>query len=421
MRGRPVFKSTVLDPGMSDEFSAPMIDLRSMKDAARRRRKLWVSTALAGLVIGAAFHLFVPAKYAAVTDLYMVEPAGADPSQAMQNDVSLLETRSVAQQAIADLHLNFSPASFVSTYQGAPTSNSILSIKLNASTSADAVAYDNAIANAFLQVRAQQLSLQTALVTNGLQTLVNSLNADIKLLTSEVNALSSGPAQQQSANKIAELVNERTGDASQISQLQQQQQQDVLNEKAVAEGSRVLDPAVAVNKSAKKAIAMDGLSGLVAGLAIGLGIVVVGAAISERPRRRADVAAALGVPVEISVGKYHLPFFLRHLQLRRSLKRPGPTLQMIERRLSGYLGSAPGSSLAVVPIGPVEPAALGVASLTQSLVCEGKKVLVIDMADGRPLSWLLSGSKRFGAPKVLPTDEALTVLVAPTESQRQVV
>ena len=44
------------------------------------------------------------------------------------------------------------------------------------------------------------------------------------------------------------------------------------------------------------------LSGLIGGLAIGLGIVIVRELISDRLRRRDDIAAALGGPVRLSVG-----------------------------------------------------------------------------------------------------------------------
>lgn len=400
----------------SDEYAGPLIDLTAMKASLRRRRKLWVSTALVGLFVGAAFHLVVPAKYAAVADLYMVEPAGSDPGQAIANDISLLQTRSVAAEAVADLHLGASPTAFLSTYQGTLVSDVIISIKLSAPSAARAVTYDNAVAKAFLTVRARELGLQTDLVVQGLERQVNALDAQIKDLTATISSLSTAPSNHQSANQVTQLVSERTGDASQISALQSQRQQDLLTEKAAAQGSRVLDPAAAVLVSAKKVLTMDGLSGLVAGLAIGLGIVIVGAVISDKPRRRSDVATALGIPVKLSVGPYHPPLFFGQWRLRRSLKRPGTTMQMIARRMYGNLGTEPGSTLAAVAIGPVGPAALGVASLSLWLASEGKRVAVVDMSEGRILSALFRAKARPGMCQgVAFNDRSFTLIIAPED------
>ena len=62
---------------------------------------------------------------------------------------------------------------------------------------------------------------------------------------------------------------------------------------------------------------------------------------------------------------------------------------MIERRLRGRLESAPGSALAVVAIGTPELAALGVGALALALSSEGHRVVVVDVADNRPLASIL--------------------------------
>ena len=300
--GLPTAKGAVTEPDGFEEYAGPMVDIASLKHAARRGRKFWVAAALAGLVLGAAFHLFVPAKFAAVTDLYMAEPTGSDPTAAIANDVSLLGTRSVAQQAIKALHLKTSPTAFVSTYQGTSVSDVILSVKLSATSPAEAVAYDNAVARAFLSVRSNELALQTQLVVNSLEAQVKSLNGQISSLTSAIGSLSAAKAGSQSANQVAALVDQRTNDASQITELQSQEQQDFLIQQSAVQGTHVLDPAVALKTSATKVIVEDALTGLVGGLLLGLGIVVVAGIISDRPRLRTEVAAALGVPVELSVG-----------------------------------------------------------------------------------------------------------------------
>jgi capsular polysaccharide biosynthesis protein len=414
--GVPMPKSAFVDPETPDEYSGPLINLSFIKQALSRRRKFWIGAALAGLVIGSAFHTFVPAKYTAVADLYLNQPAGADPIAAMQNDVSLLETRTVAAQALTSLHLNADPGTFVSTYEGIAVSGNILSIKLNASSPAQAVSYDNAVANAFLDVSARELALQTQLVVNGLKKQISTLNAAMKDLTSAINSLSTTTANSQSANQLATLVTQRTNDASQISQLQSQEQQDILAEQANVQGSSVLDPAVATKVSPKKVIVMDGLTGLIGGLGLSVGIIVIGAIISDRPRRRSDVAATLGVPIELSVGRYHPPLIFRQMRLRRSLKSPGLTMRMIARRLGAHLDAAPGSRLATIAIGPTEPAALGVATLALWLAMEGKRVVLVDMSDGRPLVHLFRAKRIPDSRQVVNFHGLwLTLIVAPED------
>ena len=93
-----------------DSFLGPMIGLRALLDTIWRKRRLWLITGLVGLVLGASLHLAIPRKYTAVTDLYLTTPAGADQAQAMINDVSLLQTEVVAQEAVTVGRFNMTSA-----------------------------------------------------------------------------------------------------------------------------------------------------------------------------------------------------------------------------------------------------------------------------------------------------------------------
>ncbi len=131
-------------------------------------------------------------------------------------------------------------------------------------------------------------------------------------------------------------------------------------------------------------------TGLIAGLALGMFIVVVRALVSDRLRRRDDVARALGAPVKLSVGK-----------VRQSRWRPGPrglaaARRPEVRRIVAYLGrvaqlgstgpaSSPGiATLAVVPVDEPQVAALALVSLAVSAAQQGLRVVVADLCDGSP-------------------------------------
>ena len=81
---------------------------------------------------------------------------------------------------------------------------------------------------------------------------ISSLNNAIGNLNTQINALSSASPNEQTTNQITDLVNQRSADQSQISQLQAQIQQALLNEQSADDVSHVLDPAALVPVSAKK-------------------------------------------------------------------------------------------------------------------------------------------------------------------------
>ncbi len=404
----------------ADPVLGPMVGLHTVKAVLWRSRRVWLFTALLGLLVGVSLHLVIPHKVVAVTDLYLAEPAGADPTTAMADNVSLLHTELVAEQAITTHHLDMSPDALLSHYTGLALSDNIMSIKFSGKSQTDATSSDNAIAQAFLAVLARELRLQTDVLVRGLQSQISSLNAEISNLNVSINGLSSAPPNSQTTDQLTELVNQRGSDATQISQFQSQIQQALLNQKSTDDVSHVLDPAAVIPASTKKVILEDGLSGLVAGLAVGLAGVALKFLLSEPRPDRSTVAATLGAPVELSLGRYKTPRVMRRSRLSRQLTQPNSDVCMIERRLRGHLESAPGSALAVVAMGTAEPAALAVGALALTLCSEGRQVVVVDASENRLLAFALGLTS-----KPLQTMEAfqlpalgsssVTVLVAPKD------
>jgi len=402
-----------------DSFLGPMIGFRALLDTIWRKRRLWLITGLVGLALGASLHLEIPRKYTAVTDLYLTTPAGADQAQAMINDVSLLQTEVVAQEAVTLGHFNMTPHTLLSRYIGQSLSNNIMSIAFSGSSQAEAVSGARAVAKAFLAVQAKESGLQTDGLVRGLRSQISSLNNEIDNLNASISSISGATPDTQSSSQLVDLVNQRSADESQVSQLNTQIDQALVSEQFTDRTSSVLDAAAVVPVSAKKVVVMDALSGLVAGLAVGLAVVIFSALLSERPPNRSTVAATLGVPVELSLERYRSPRVMRRSRLSRRLREPSPTLRMIERRLRGHLESAPGSALAVVAVGAPEPAALGVGALALALSSEGHRVVVVDVADNRPLASILGLTTKPEAMEtcLLPAagGPAVRVLVAPED------
>jgi capsular polysaccharide biosynthesis protein len=402
-----------------DSAMGPMIAVRSLLATVRRRRRVWLIAGLVGLIVGASLQLVIPHKYSAVTDLYLAQPPGSDANQAMANNVSLLQTEVVAHKAVALGQLHKNPSSLLSNYSGLALSGNLMSIKYSGSSQAEAVSGARAVARAFLAVQAQQLHLQTEVLVRGLKSQITSANSAINSLNTTINNLSGAAPSEQTANQLTDLVNQRGSDASEVTQLQGQIQQDLQNEQSADSVSHVLDPAALVPTSTKKAILVDALSGLVAGLAVGLAAVIFGSLLWERAPARSNIAATLGAPVELSLLRYRPPRVMRKRRLSRLLTDPSQPLRMIERRLRGQLESAPGSAMAVVAVGTPEPAALAVGALALALSSEGHRVVVVDAADNRPLASILGCQSN---PQTMETFELLgvegppvRVLIAPED------
>lgn len=383
--------------GEEEEYGGRIVGLRTMKEGLQRHRLFWMSCAALGLLIGAVFHLVIPTKYVAVTTLYLTEPAtGA--AYTVADDVNLLETKAVEYRALSDLHID-NRNDLPGSYHGVALGSVLLEIKADGRTPAAAVRWAKALARAFFSVRAQTLGGQTNIVVSSLNSQAKQLEAAVQRLSNAISVLSSAKAGPATANQVADMVSERGTDETQLTTLQNQVQQDLLEQSAVNKGSYVLDPAQALLVHTKRIFAEDGLSGLVAGLAIGVGGVVVAAIISDRPRRRAEVAALLGAPIELSLLGVARPGLLTGLSHRQRVKRPGDELKLVQRRLQERLRQLHRPALALVSAGKASAgtAAVILAGTALSLATKGKQVTLVDMAGGRPLARLFRTRAKDGA------------------------
>ncbi len=163
-------------------------------------------------------------------------------------------------------------------------------------------------------------------------------------------------------------------------------QQNKVNtgELSAISGSVVLDPAIALPLTKTKYLAIYAIVGLIVGVVLGMVIVVVRTIVSDRLRRRDDVATAMGVPVRLSVQSVPLS---RWRPGRRGLS--AARLPAV-RRITAYLRTAlpragnRTAALAVIPVDEPQVAALSLVSLAVSCAQEGRSVVVADLAEGAP-------------------------------------
>jgi capsular polysaccharide biosynthesis protein len=361
-----------------------LVSLHSVLGAWRRARRLIAALAIAGIVVGLLFAFAVPHGRSATTSLLLQYPSGVDASQAVQTDLSLLETRAVASVAEKSLGLDEPAATFASSYHGTVLSNAVLEITARASSATEAVRRANALARAFLQFRKQTYNYQLNVVQNVLHGREQALETELAATNHEISAVDATPDQPPAPGTptLTDLLTQRTAQMNSIDQIESESESNVLATTTVVVGSHVIDAAAPVAISVRKTLLADVATGLVAALALALGGVTLVAVVSTRPVRRADIAAALEAPVLVSVG------WLWRAPWHRTKRDAGPDdMTLVVRHLVGLLKSATTEppALVVVAVGRLGVAAAAVDALARRLAEDGFELTVVNET-GRPLA-----------------------------------
>lgn len=287
----------------SSERPAPtLVSMHFIQTALRRRRLACVLAGVLGLLAAGAFLLVFPLPQQARSTLVLAYDPAVDPSRAMATNVSLLQTRTVAAQVIDELDLAMPPEDFLKSFVVVAESSDLMTLTLSAPTDAEAVRRLEGLTAVYLRFRAAQLSQQSQTFTTGLQVRIGELQKDAQQLSTEIDRLRE-QGSEANRNRLDELVTQRSYVNDRVQALQQQVEDTTLRNSSVVASSRIVDPPAALPGLAKRTVALILASGLIGGTAIGCGTVLFFAITSDKLRRRADVAAALGVPVAVSIGR----------------------------------------------------------------------------------------------------------------------
>ena len=405
------FADTGAEGSPAADAMAGLASLSFVRAAIRRRRRVWLIGAVIGLVLGAGDFLAKPPAYQATTQAFLTLGPNEDLTTAINTDVALAESRPVAALALSKLGLSENVSTFLGSYTAAPVTNRVILITVSAPSSDEAVRRATDVTAAFLQFRADQLRAYQQLVSTSADQEIARAKAQaapIALQVSAQSANASSPTEKAKLNDLQTQLNALTT----LQQSAQSTQQNVQAGTDVAvRGSHTINAAAPILHSQKKTAVLYALSGLIAGLALSMGWVVVGALMSDRLRTRADIAHALGAPVRLSVG----PVRLRRLPGRRGLADvSNPEIQRIARYLRGRLNSGPESSaLALVPADRADVAAVTMAALALSCAKRGTRVIVADLCPGAPAARLL-GTADPGVRSVkVPDGDSRLVVVVP--------
>lgn len=377
-----------------------LVSMHFLLTALRRRWRVWVTAGCLGLLLGLAWTVALPPSSTGTVTVLLAHDPDADTDQAMATDISLFRTRSVAERVIDRLDLGTTPDKLQTSVTLEQVSSSVLVIDVAAPDDRAAVVRARTLAQAFLGFRDAQFRTQTQAMVDAYEQRVASLQRQVDSLTRQYDALSKGgPAARDQASGV---LSQRSQLTTEISSLQQTIQDTVLKNNSVLAASHVLDPASVVPYSAKKHLVLTLGSGLVGGLALGMGLVLFQAISSDRLRRREEVAMALGVPVRFSVGE------LRRRRLGVALRKgpsPARNLQVLVYGLDSAVAGrrAHPRRLALAAADNPGDAARVVAGLAAQLAARGLAVFLVDLTEAGHLQQALASALGDqGAPDEVP-------------------
>jgi capsular polysaccharide biosynthesis protein len=358
-----------------------LVSLGYIKSALRRGMRFWCALAVIGLVIGVGYKYKDPTPYEATTTILL--PLDATSDGAINSDAAIAQSLTVATLAEKKLGLTESPESFAKSYTiTPPTTNEVMVITVSAPSPQAALNEANAVDAAFLAFRTDLQIKDRNIAVGALNQQASQARQQVQSLTKQINDLRNQTSTSTSQASLTSLQN-RLGQANTDltnadSGIRAAQQQAALQNK----DSQVLDYASLVPKSRKKPVLVAAALGLFGGLVLGIGIIAVRAVVSDRLRRRDDVAHALGVPVKLSVGTIRLRGWTPSPAGRRTSRNPEVDLVVAQLRAALPQSSRKPRALAVVAVDDPKAAAVCSASLATACAQDGMHVVLADLTSG---------------------------------------
>jgi capsular polysaccharide biosynthesis protein len=369
-------------PGEEEVGGNAFVAVSVLVAAVRRRWRVWTATAALGVAVAIGFSVAFPPSYSATTTLLLAHRSNADASRAMVTDNALLETTTVARQAVGRLGLRMSPTDFAGDYEGTVLSNDLLQVTVRGESADDALRRADAVAASFLAFRADEAARQSDLALRALEDRARTVAAELKDVNDRINATAPEPTSDAAVREFGELLTRRAALTTEQGELQEQMRTTEADARSIRDNSRVIDAPSVDPRSPLKALLTNAAAGLVAGLAVGVGRVVVGETAFDRVRRRDELAAALRAPVPVSVGRLPGRGPRQRRRFQEHLLSPNEEIVRMVRQLRRSLGHSvtPKPGLVVVSVRSDWPAALAVVGLAAELTREGSNVLLGDFS-----------------------------------------
>lgn len=369
-----------------------LVSLGFITAAVRRSALFLFVMAVIGPIIGVGIYFKSPHPYQASASILLTHGPTEDLQTAAANNQAMAETRAVAGLAVQQLRLQQSVSNFLSTYSVTSVTDRVLNVTASAPSASQAELQASAVARAFLTFRANELQGQINLVLQSLNQQINQTKHHINSIGAQISQLSNQPTSPTQQSQISKMRAEQTNATNALATLQQ----DVVGEQTTAQpaltaalkGSQVLSVA-ALPRSHLKPLITYAVFGLIAGVVVGLAVVIIRAVVSDRLRRRDDIAYALDAPVKLSVTTLGASHRLPTLP-RRAAKRDLDMRRVIAHLRSAVPRSTHGpAGLAIVAVENAPVVAQAVAALAVSYASQGEQVVAADLSAGTEIAHLL--------------------------------
>ncbi|MFD4318735.1 Wzz/FepE/Etk N-terminal domain-containing protein [Streptomyces sp. NPDC058548] len=377
--------------------TAPLLDLHVLVVAVRRRRRLWGSLTLLGLLLGVAMAVLLPPPPTATTKLLVAhqEDQPNDPGTLIRTDTALLQTTRIADRALRSLGSREKPEEFMEDYEGVGLTNNLLRIDVTGDSDAEAVARAQALADAFVADHVRRIRETTDAEAKALLDQRDRLRADLTQVDKAIGEGSAESGPKVSAD-MESLFARRAELTSQISDFGRRAAEARIGTPRLVSGTQIVDAPRAVRHSLPRTAATNAAIGLALGLALGLAVAAVGAVVADRPVLRREIAANLGASVIAELPR-RSPRLWQRRRARAARTRLTASLARTVR------GSA----------GPVSLLELGSARATTGIALDLAGALAADgpvaVIDGLPGLPLTHRRPQPGDPTVVSAERAASV------------
>ncbi|AEM85119.1 Wzz/FepE/Etk N-terminal domain-containing protein [Streptomyces violaceusniger] len=377
--------------------SVPLLDLQALVVAVRRRRRLWCSLALLGLLVGAALAVLLPPPPTAVTKVLVAhkEDQPNDTGTLIRTDVALLHTTRIADKALQSLKSPEKPEDFMQDYRGTGLTNNLLQITVTGDSDAQAVARAKALADAFVADHMRRMRDTAKAESKALLDQRDRMRDELVQVNKEIGERSPESDPKASAG-IESLFARRAELNSRIAEFDQRAAEARTGTPKVVSGTQIVDDPRAVRYSLPKAAVTDAAIGLVLGLVLGLALAAVGTVVADRPVLRREIAANLGASVIAELPRRSG----RRWQRRRT--------RAARTRLTASLARTVRDSAE-----PVSLLELGCARSTSEIALDVARALAADgpvvIVDGLPGPQLAGRRPKPGDPTVVGGERAAAV------------
>ncbi len=187
-----VYDDFVATENRSADFVPDLVSLGFIKAAIRRSVWFLFVMTVVGLFVGFGVYVESPHEYQASASLLLTLGPYEGQTAAADNQ-AMAKTAPVAGLAVHELGLQQSASSFLSTYTVTSVTERLLTITASAPSGNQAVLIANAVAQAFLTFRADEMQAQENLVLESLDQQINQAKQRVNSIGAQISQLSSQP------------------------------------------------------------------------------------------------------------------------------------------------------------------------------------------------------------------------------------